>query len=161
MSKTLRAFPFLAVCLLIAAALPASASDRSAVGTWKLDTSKSSFGTLPAPRFEQLVITADSSNELAWKLTGAMADGTAFTISFDGPPDGTYHPIVGSKGDHEVAYTRIPGGGMQWSVRNKSGFVFETGTSHLSADGTTLTRTGLIEGREGRGEFTTVYTRQP
>ena len=161
MSKTCRTFSFLAWWLLIAAGLTASASDRSAVGTWKLDTSKSSYGTLPAPKFEQLVVTTDSSDSLAWKLTGATADGMSFAVSFDGPTDGTYHPIVGSKDDHEIAYTRLPGGGMKFSVRTKTGYVFETGTSQLSADGNTLTRRGTIEGRQGRNEFVTVYTKEP
>lgn len=160
MSKTCRTFSFVALWL-IAATLTAVASGRSAVGTWKLDASKSSYGTLPAPKFEQLVITADSSDTLAWKLTGAMGDGRTFTVSFDGPTDGQYHPIVGSNEDHEIAYTRIAGGGMKWSVRTKSGHIFEMGSSHLSADGNTLTRTGTIETREGRSDFVSVYTREP
>jgi hypothetical protein len=151
----------LVVFWLTAAAGIVSASDHSAVGTWKLDISKSSYGTLPAPKYEQLVITADTPDALAWKLTGATADGKTFTVSFDGPTNGTFQPIVGSPADHEMSYTRLPGGGMKFSVRTKSGFVFETGTSHLSADGNTLTRTGTIQGREGQGEFVSVYTRQP
>jgi hypothetical protein len=147
--------------LLIAVALTAYAADQSAVGTWKLDTGKSSYGTLPMPTYEQLVITTDTSQTLAWKLTGAMPNGKTFAVSFDGPTDGTFQPIVGSELGHEMAYTRIPGGGMKFSVRTKDGFVFETGSSHLSADGKTLTRTGTVEGREGTSEFVSVYTKQP
>jgi hypothetical protein len=145
----------LALCVVAFAASPGN----SAVGTWKLDTSKSSYGTMPAPKFEQLVVTTDSSDALAWKLTGAMADGKTFTVSFDGPIDGQYHPIVGSQDDHEIAYTRIPGGGMKWTVRTKSGYIFETGSSHLAADGNTLTRTGTVQTREGKNEFISVFTR--
>lgn len=161
MRRNCRALLFLAFWLIVAASLTAYAADRSAVGTWKLDTSKSSYGTLPAPKYEQLVITTDNSETLAWKLTGAMADGKTFTVSFDGPIDGRYHPIVGGKDDHEIAYTRIPEGGMKWSVRTKSGFVFETGTSHLSADDNTLTRTGTVQTRQGRSEFVSVYRKEP
>ena len=144
-----------------AAACIVSASDHSAVGTWKLDTGKSSYGTLPAPKYEQLVITTDTPETLAWKLTGAGADGKTFTMSFDGPTNGTFQPIVGSLADHEISYTRIPGGGVTFSVRTKTGYVFETGTSHLSADGNTLTRSGTVQGREGKTEFVSVYSRQP
>jgi len=159
MRKNFRTAFFVGLWLLIAAALTAYASDRSAVGTWKLDTSKSSYGTLPRPTFEQLVITTDSSGALAWKLTGAMHDGKTFNVSFDGPIDGKYHPIAGNEAGHEIAYTRIPGGGMNWSVRTRNGFVFETGSSHLSADGNTLTRTGTVQTPEGKSEFVSVYTR--
>jgi len=159
MSRNCRTLSFLAFWLIIAS-LTTYAANRSAVGTWKLDTSKSSYGTLPVPKYEQLIITTDTSETLAWKLTGAMADGKTFTASFNGPVDGQYHPIVGSKDDHEIAYTRIPGG-MKWSVRTKSGFVFETGTSHLSADDNTLTRSGTVQTREGRSEFVSVYTKEP
>ena len=151
----------LVVFWFTAAVCIGSATEHSSVGTWKLDTSKSSYGPLPAPKYEQLVITTDSPETLAWKLTGAGADGKAFTVSFDGPTNGSFQPIVGSPADHEISYTRLPGGGMQFSVRTKSGFVFETGTSHLSADGNTLTRTGTVQGREGKSEFVSVYTRQP
>jgi len=151
----------LVVFWLTAAAGIVSASDQSAVGTWKLDTSKSSYGTLPAPKYEQLVITADTPETLAWKLTGTGADGKAFTVSFDGPTNGSFQPIVGSPFDHEIAYTRLAGGGMKFSVRTKDGFVFENGISHLSADGNTLTRTGTVQGREGKSDFVSVYTREP
>jgi len=161
MRRNCLALSVLAFWLVIAASLTAYGANRSAVGTWKLDTSKSSYGTLPVPKYEQLVITTDTSETLAWKLTGAMADGKTFSVSFDGPTDGQYHPIVGSKDDHEIAYTRIPSGGMKWSVRTKSGYVFETGTSHLSADDNTLTRTGTVQTREGRSEFVSVYTKEP
>jgi hypothetical protein len=147
--------------LTAAAALTLYAADRSAVGTWKLDTSKSTYGTLPMPNFEQLVVTTDTADTLAWKLTGAMADGKTFTVSFDGPTDGSFHPIVGSELGHEMAYTRIPGGGMNFSVRTKDGFVFETGSSHLSADGNTMTRTGTVQTRDGKSDFFSVFTKQP
>jgi hypothetical protein len=159
MKRNFHNVPVVALCLLTAAVLTAFASDRSAVGTWKLDTNKSSYGSLPTPKFEELVITSDTADSLAWKLTGAGADGTTFTLSFDGPTDGTFHPIVGSRGEHEIAYTRIPGGGVKFSVRTKSGYVFSSGESHLSADGNTMTRRGTVQGPDGKGDFVSVYTR--
>lgn len=159
MSRKILTAMVIASLLTLCVAAVAATSGNSAVGTWKLDTSKSSYGTLPTPKFEQLVVTTDAADALAWKLTGAMADGKTFTVSFDGPIDGQYHPIVGSQDDHEIAYTRIPDGGIKWTVRTKSGYVFETGSSHLSADGSTLTRTGTVQGREGKSEFVSVFTR--
>lgn len=146
----------LALCAVIASA---EAGAKSAVGTWKLDTAKSSFGNMPTPKFEQLVVTTDDPDALKWSLTGSTSDGKTYSSSFDGPIDGTYHSIVSSEGENSVAYTRTPSRGVKWSIKDKSGNVFETGSSHLSADGNTLTFRGTAQTSKSKTDFVSVFTK--
>jgi hypothetical protein len=147
--------------LLMLCAVPvfAKSSGKSAVGTWKLDTNKSSYNNVPAPKFEQLVVATDEPKALKWALSGATADGKTYNSSYDGPIDSQYHPVVSSEGQETVAYTRTPDGGVKWTVKDKSGEVIETGISQLSADGNTLTLKGILNGPNGKGNFVSVFTK--
>src|SRR5450755_2482097 len=96
-------------CLLVLAGAMASAAERSnqsAVGTWTLDAKKSSYGSMAAPKFEQLVITTDNPDALKWRMTGAGTDGQTYTSSYDGPIDSKDHPMISSEAHSSIAYTR-------------------------------------------------------
>ena len=100
-----------ALCLLALAAVNASAAtSRSAVGTWKLDVSKSSYGNMPAPKFEKLVVTTDKPGAVKWILTGASADGKTYVSMYDGPIDGNDRPFGDSTAGNNIAYTRTASG---------------------------------------------------
>jgi len=148
-----------ALCLLALAAVNASAAtSRSAVGTWKLDVSKSSYGNMPAPKFEKLVVTTDKPGAVKWILTGASADGKTYVSMYDGPIDGNDRPFGDSTAGNNIAYTRTASG-LEWVVKNKSGAVIETGSSQLSADGNTLTLKGTTQGSDGKANFVSVFER--
>ncbi len=136
----------------------AAAAEKSAVGTWKLDLKKSSFGTLSVPKFEQLVITTDAPNELKWNIKGVGPDGKSYMTSYTGPIDGKDHPMMNSQGGGTVAYTRMAEG-MTWVVKSKEGAVIETAASQLSPDGKTLTIDGVSETPKGKVKFIAVYDR--
>jgi hypothetical protein len=150
------------ICLLTMTALTASAweegSAKSSVGTWKLNVSKSSFGNMPAPKFEQLVVTSDTPESLKWNLKGVGADGKSYISSYDGPTDGKAHHMMSSEGSSTVAYTRTASG-MSWVVKDKNGSVIETGSGQLSADGNTLTLTGAVQGPKAKSAFVSVFSR--
>lgn len=119
------------LCLLGFAAVNASAaSSRSAVGIWKLDVSKSSYGNMPAPKLEKLVVTTDTPDAVKWILTGASADGKTYVSLYDGPIDGKDRPFGNSAAGNNIAYTRTASG-LDWVVKNKSGAVIETGSGQL------------------------------
>ena len=87
----------------------AERSNQSAVGTWQLDVTKSSSGKMmPAPSFEQLVITIDDGDSYKWSLIGTEGHGVTFSKSYDGPIDGHDHPMTSSEGGSVIAYTRTP-----------------------------------------------------
>jgi hypothetical protein len=133
------------------------ASSTSAVGTWRLDTAKSSYGNMPPPKFEQLVITADEPTALKWNLKGMSADGKTFIESYDGPIDGKDHRLVISTGG-TIAYTRVATG-VQWVIKGSDGAVLETASGQISPDGKTLTIQGTMQGSNGKVNFVSVYNR--
>jgi len=156
-----RRFPTLICWLTLCAVAGFAATERSAVGTWKLDPAKSSYANMPAPKYEQLVVKTDEPGALKWTLLGAASNGVSYTSSYDGPVDGQYHPIASSEAADTIAYTRMANGGVKWTMKDKAGKVMETGSSHLSADGTTLTVKGTVEGLKGKSDFVSVFTRMP
>lgn len=136
-----------------------AATSRSAVGTWKLDIPKSSFKNMPAPQAEQLVVTTDEPNMLKWRLISASSDGKTYASSYDGPVDGKEHPLMSSQAGSMIAYTRTSDEEVKWTLKDKDGAVIETGSSHLSADGSTLTLRGTTQGPNGRSNFVSVFRR--
>jgi hypothetical protein len=147
------------ICLLIMTALNAEAwADRSAVGTWKLDVAKSSYGNMPAPKFEQMVVTTDAADSLKWSLKGVGAEGKSYISSYDGLTDGKFHPMMNSEGSETVAYTRT-GSTLSWIVKDKNGSIIETGSGQLSADGNTLRLSGAMQGPKGKSAFVSVFDR--
>ncbi len=146
MGSRIRVAMLMSACVVIFATLTGSAAERSyqsAIGTWKLDVAKSSYGKMmPAPQFEQLVITGDNVETYKWSLVGTEGHGTTFASSYDGPIDGQDHPIKSSEGASMIAYTRTSSGGLRWVVKDQGGTVIEKATRWLSPDGKTLTVKG-------------------
>ncbi len=144
--------------LITASVVTFAASDNSAVGTWKLDVQKSSFGNTPAPKFEELMVTTDSPTAVKWSLKGVAADGKSYLSSYDGPVDSQPHPMMSSEAGSTVAYTRS-GATLNWIMRNKDGAVLEMASGQVSPDGKTLTIRGTMQGASGRSGFLVVYER--
>jgi len=144
--------------LLCAAAMLAERPGNSAVGNWKLDVSKSSYGNAPAPKFEKLNIFTDSPTAVKWMMTGVSADGKTFTVRYDGPVDGQFHPLVSNDGG-TVAYKRAANGRLNWTVKDKGGNIIETAYRQLSPDGNTLTLKGTLNSPQGPTDFESVFTR--
>ena len=158
MNRVLRCLSLIALCLLLS--LTALAANNSAVGTWKLDPTRSSFQGQPLPKFEQLVVTTDAPGALKWTMTGATMDGKTYTDSYDGPIDGKHHPLKGMTPGSTIAYTRAANGDVSWTVNDKTGAVVETASGHLSEDGNTLTLKGTAKGPSGKKvNFVSVFTR--
>lgn len=137
----------------------APASGNSATGRWKLEVSKSSYGSMPSPKMEVMAVTRDEATSLAWKLTGASTDGKSYVMSYNGPIDGKYHAMDSTEmGGSTVAYRRM-GSNVSWTMKNKEGQVVETGRSEISPDGNTLTLKGMVEGPKGKENFVSVFQR--
>ena len=148
------------LCLLSLLSISAyAASSRSAVGSWKLNLTKSSFGKMTPPKLELLTVTVDEPDKLQWKLTGASADGKTYFSSYNGAVDGKEHAMVSSEQGATIAYSRTAPGGVSWVTKDKSGKVIETGTSQLSPDGSTLTLKGTVETSNGKDNFVSVFQR--
>jgi len=134
----------------------AERSIQSAVGTWQLDVSKSSSGTMPVPSFEKLVITTDDGDTYKWSLIGAEGHGVTFSKSYDGPIDGNDHPMTSSESGSVIAYTRTASGGLRWVVKDSGGTVIETASRWVSPDGKTMTVKGTAN-FSGGAAFISVF----
>lgn len=149
-------------CFMVLAGLNAlarvEASGHTAVGTWKLDVRQSSYHNMPAPRFEQLIITTDDPNATKWTLKGVGDDGKSYLYSYDGPIDGKQHPMLANGGPQSVAYTRTANG-VQWTIKDKSGAIVERATGEVSPNGKVLTIKGISHGPAGDGSYTSVFLR--
>jgi len=147
------------LCLLTLAVIVAdAATSRTAQGSWKLDVAKSSYEKMQAPRYEKLVVMNDKPDAIKWLLTGASADGKTYVSSYDGPVDGKARPFGNSEIGNTIAYKRSAGA-LEWTVKDKSGAVLETGASQLSADGNTLTLKGTTQQPSGKANYLSVFDR--
>lgn len=147
------------LCLLTLAVIAANAAtSRTAQGTWKLDITKSSYEKMPTPKYEKLVVMTDQPDAIKWLLTGAAADGKSYVLTYDGPVDGKARPYGSSQIGNTITYTRS-GGALEWTVKDKSGAVLETGTGHVSADGNTLTLKGTTQQASGKANYVSVFDR--
>lgn len=163
MTRRIAAAARVASCLLLLTAASAFAADtnakNSAVGNWILNPAKSHFQNMPAPKMERLRVPKDDETGLKWSLTGADADGKGYHQEYDGPTDGSYHPIQGSQNSRTVAYTRA-GSVTNWVVKDETGAIVETGAGKVSPDGRTLTLQGTMKTSTGESQFTSVYDRR-
>ncbi|MGB9433111.1 MAG: hypothetical protein WBQ89_12775 [Candidatus Acidiferrum sp.] len=86
----------LAFLLVIAVAVrPLLAEDNPFLGTWKLNTAKSKFESVPAPKSQTRTIVAQG-NGVKYSFEGVGADGTAFAYSFLTYYDGTEAAVTGT-----------------------------------------------------------------
>jgi hypothetical protein len=92
-------------------------------------------------------------------LTGADADGKGYHQEYDGPTDGSYHPIKGARNPITVAYIRT-NSVTSWVVKDETGAIIETGSGSVSPDGRTLTLKGTMKTAQGESQFTSVYDRR-
>ena len=163
MPRRIAAVVRVGACLLLVMAASAFAADtnskNSAVGTWILNPTKSHFQNMPAPKMERLRVVKDDEKGLAWSLTGAGADGKGYHHEYDGPTDGSYHPIKGAENPSTVAYTRA-NSVTSWVVKDETGAIIETGSGSVSPDGRTLTLKGTMKTSQGESQFTSVYDRR-
>jgi hypothetical protein len=163
MQRRIAALARVAACLLPIMAATAFAADansnKSAVGNWILNPAKSHFQNMAAPKMERLRVSKDDETGLKWSLTGADPDGRGYYEEYDGPTDGSYHPIKSAQNPRTVAYTRA-GPVINWVVKDENGATIETGSGTVSPDGRTLTWKGTRKTPQGESQFMSVYDRR-
>lgn len=163
MQTKIAALAGVAACLLLVVAASAFAADanpgKSAVGNWMLNPVKSQFKNMPAPKMERLRVSKDDETGLKWSLTGAGSDGKGYHQEYDGPTDGSFHPITGAQNPSTVAYTRA-GPVTSWVVKDNKGATTETGSGSVSPDGRSLILQGTMKTSQGESQFTAVYDKR-
>jgi hypothetical protein len=127
--------------LLVGSLLAISASTafaaQSVVGTWVLNTSKSTFSPGPAPKSQTRTYTeADGGLTVTIKTTAADGKESTTTITFK--EDGKPYPATGSPDFDTVSVKRVNGSSAH-STQMKAGATVGTGVRSVSKDGKKLT----------------------
>ena len=150
-------------CLLAAAAVLAFGSTASAadnwVGTWKLNSAKSTFSPGPGPQSLTLKFEA-TPDGITLTADGVDAEGKAMHSTYTSKWDGKDVPWTGSANADTASPKRIDANTYE-NTWKKGGKVTINSKSVVSADGKTLTTTQT--GTNAKGEAvnsTLVYDRQ-
>ncbi|HZO52309.1 MAG TPA: hypothetical protein VFB63_06315 [Bryobacteraceae bacterium] len=148
---------FRTLTLLFCTLVAASAADL--IGTWKLNTGKSKYTGMPAPKEQTVTYTAKGAG---WDYSAKGTSGT-------GEPTNAAFTYV--KDGEDAKTTGFP----YWdaiSIRNgssakssatlkRAGKAVGTATRTISADGKTMTITGKVTMPDGKpATYTAVYDKQ-
>jgi hypothetical protein len=122
--------------------------DERAIGTWKLNLSKSKFTPGPAP--QSATVTWVRAGE-GVKLTseGVGADGKPTAFAYDAKYDGKDYPAKGSPIIDAIALQRIDANTTRRTDK-KDGKVVQTITRVMRTDGKSFTAT--TKGKNAKGE---------
>ena len=150
-----KVFVLFSLCsLLVAGAL--AQSSKSAVGTWKLDTSESDFGSAPAPKSLTVTVLKDTPAMLSWRVHMLDDKGKAISYSWSGPEDGTMHPVLqNGKEVSKQSAKREEDGSLTRHDQDPDGSSFDA-RGKISDDGNTITEEATSKSKDGK-EFKQKY----
>jgi hypothetical protein len=155
-----RFMPTASALALLAMGGAALAAGNPAVGTWELNTAKSTMDAKGAPRSETFTF---SNSEKGITLTSNVtaADGKQSTHTSDPTPwDGVAHPTTDSS-DHDSVMAKTVGPGIVRYSFMKAGAVVNSGQLSVSRDGTMLTIAGSrTSAKNGRVYYNSVFDRK-
>jgi hypothetical protein len=155
---------FLLAVFVLSAAVsgPLMAQDNPFLGTWKLNTAKSKFTGVPAPKEMTREITADGSGA-KYSFSGTAADGSAISYSFTTQYDGKDTAITGSGipgGADTITLKRITPHKSEGALK-KGGTEVAKVTAIVSKDGKTATVTSSGKSADGKSmSSVSVYDKQ-
>jgi hypothetical protein len=147
-----------AVVLLAVSSLAVAQTDP-AVGTWKLNLSKSKYSPGPLPKSNTVTITA-VANGVHVVAKGEDAAGRPTSIDYTATADGKDQPVKGAPAYDTTAMKRVDANTTE-QTRKKEGKTVQTVTRKISADGKTMTVTTRGKDENGRTiNNVAVYDRQ-
>jgi hypothetical protein len=155
-SFTVLAAKFLVLAMVLAGAVWAADSN---VGTWKLDTAKSTYSPGPAPKSNTVTIVA-VENGIHLTAHGVDAAGKPTHVEYTAKYDGKDSPVTGVAYADTIALKRIDANTVE-STMKKAGTAVMTVRATISPDG--KTRTAVFTGKNEKGEEvnnTAVYDKQ-
>jgi hypothetical protein len=134
-------------CLAVLSVFLAAQADP-AIGTWKLNTAKSTYVPGPLPKSNTVTIVAVASG---YHVTAKGEDaagqptGIDYTVTFDGKDS----PVKGAPAYNTTSLKRIDASTTE-QIRKKEGKTVQTATRKISADGKTMTVTTRGKDESGR-----------
>ena len=156
--KTLLGTLALGALLAISSVAIAADTPDPVVGTWKLNTAKST-SNVPMPKSETRTYAA-SPGGVAVSWTRVGADGKESNVKTTFKYDGKDYPVTGSHDFDALSAKRIDANTIE-SKQKRMGKEVGTTTRTVSADGKTLTLVSKLTTADGTAANTTmVYDRQ-
>lgn len=153
--KKFRAIPLIVSIPIVTLSL-LSQTQKSAVGTWKFDPTRSDLGSEPAPKSLFIVVLKDTPQMLSWRVRGTDEKGKPFSYSWSGPEDGTMHPVTVTSGSKmKESAKKESDGTLVRHGEDSDGSSFDASSS-LSEDGNTMTDQVTEKSKDGK-ETTTKY----
>ena len=155
--------PVIAAVLLNAslALAQTNASKASAVGTWKMDLTQSTFGSEPPPKSVTLNIIKDTPEASAWRVDVLDTAGKPVSYSWSGPVDGTLQPLKSADGQvvGKESLKRDGDALLRHGDDPSDGSSFDSRAT-MSADGNTITDVTTMKSKDGKtSKATAVYRR--
>jgi hypothetical protein len=138
---------------------PVHAQTDPAIGTWKLNLTKSTYSPGP-PAKSQTVTIAAAGMGLKISVTGVDATGQLTKAGYTILPDGKDVPVTGNVDWDMTSWKRVDASTSE-QTRKRAGKVIQTAKRVISADGKTMTTTST--GTNAKGEKINnvlVYDRQ-
>ncbi len=135
------------VALLLVVGAVCLAADNPAVGTWKLNESKSK---IPAgtPKNDTVIVAVAGGN-MTVTVQGVDGSGKAVKSEWTGKFDGKDYPVTGDATIDARSYKQINENTLELTNK-KDGKVLSSGRAVISADG--KTRTVTIKGKDSTGK---------
>jgi hypothetical protein len=145
-----------ALVAISSAAIAARGAADPVIGTWVLNTAKSTGATLPKSETRTYTASADGI-VLSWKRVGADGKETSVQTTFK--YDGKDYPVTGSPDFDTVSVKRVNGHTVD-SIQKRMGKAVGTTKRTVSKDGKTLTLVSKLTTAQGERTSTLVYERQ-
>jgi len=137
-----------AVTVLAFAGVALAQSDP-AVGTWKLNLTKSKYSPDPLPKSNTVTITSAPNGGMHVMAKGEDAAGKPTGIDYTASADGKDMPVKGAPAYDSTSMKRVDANTTE-QTRKKEGKVVQTVTRKVSADGKTMTVTTRGKDENGR-----------
>lgn len=144
---------------LVTCALATLVSGADLTGTWKLNTSKSKYVSMPAPK-EQMVTYSTQGSGWKYEAKGTAADGQPIHASFIYVKDGADAAMTGFPYADAIV---LQNGNSETSTATfkRQGKVVGNARRVIAKDGKTMTITGEVTLADGKkGTYAAVYERQ-
>jgi hypothetical protein len=149
----------LAAALTVTSIAAAADAQDPLVGTWVLNTAKSTCDPPPAPKSHVFIIASAPGGALHNTVDLVEGDGTKTHMEFTTARDGKYVPVTGSDYADSASLTQVNPKSFKYSLK-KAGKALESGTFTLSHDGKTIHAAISGKGPDGAWKCTFTSNRQ-
>ena len=125
-------------------------------GTWKLNVTKSKYGSEPPPKSEIVKTVPAEGGGFTQTVDGVQANGKTYHSEYTARHDGKEHP----RKDDVISLKKIDDHHVEWVI-TKDGKVTLSGGTSYSRDGKVRTQTFTSTNKQGKKvSITQVYDRQ-